>query len=186
MAAQFTREDRLARLRDRLAASAPVPAADADASADPDGQKVVDWLTRLRHLHGVPFHYLVPDAGMLPPESLRFFRLDPGWADALLDGAFSLGYAPGGSRGAAAGVGGPAPMSGFLLRSAVVPGWPGLEAYAFADAAGHTPLPSVRLERLAPSVLFGLFTGVLARLDLREPGEALHFGVDPAGAGRWR
>jgi hypothetical protein len=52
---------------------------------------VVTWLGRLHTLHGVPFGYLVPDERQLPPESIRFFRLDDNWARALLDGAFSLG-----------------------------------------------------------------------------------------------
>jgi hypothetical protein len=50
-----------------------------------------DWLARLRLLKGVPFNYLVPDEGMLPPESIRFFYVDMNWVDALLDGAFSIG-----------------------------------------------------------------------------------------------
>ncbi len=49
------------------------------------------WLGRLRLLNGVPINYLVPDEGMLPPESIRFFYLDPNWAAALLDGAYSIG-----------------------------------------------------------------------------------------------
>jgi hypothetical protein len=49
------------------------------------------WLGRLLTLAGVPFGYLVPDEAMLPPESIRFFRLDEKWVRALLDGAFSLG-----------------------------------------------------------------------------------------------
>ena len=54
-------------------------------------QTLVDWLTRLGLLEGVPFNYLVPDEAMLPPESLRFFYLDPNWTSALLDGAMSIG-----------------------------------------------------------------------------------------------
>jgi len=65
-------------IRRRLAAAQPPPA-------------VVDWLARLKLLHGVPFNYLVPDEAMLPAESIRFFSLDPSWIDALLDGAFSIG-----------------------------------------------------------------------------------------------
>jgi hypothetical protein len=49
------------------------------------------WLGRLTLLHGVPFHYLVPDERMLPPESLRFFYVDPQWMEALLGGALSIG-----------------------------------------------------------------------------------------------
>ncbi len=52
---------------------------------------IAAWLGRLLTLSGVPFGYLVPDEAMLPPESIRFFRLDEKWVRALLDGAFSLG-----------------------------------------------------------------------------------------------
>lgn len=52
---------------------------------------LAEWLGRLRLLKGLPFNYLVPDEGMLPPESIRFFYLDMNWVDALLDGAFSIG-----------------------------------------------------------------------------------------------
>lgn len=50
-----------------------------------------NWLNRLLLLKGVPFNYLVPDEGMLPPGSIRFFYLDMNWVDSLLDGAFSIG-----------------------------------------------------------------------------------------------
>lgn len=49
------------------------------------------WLGRLKLLYGVPINYLVPDEGMLPPESIRFFYVDMNWVDALLDGAYSIG-----------------------------------------------------------------------------------------------
>lgn len=52
---------------------------------------VAKWLGKLHTLVGVPYHYLVPDEDMLPPESIRFFRLDEAWVKALIDGAFSLG-----------------------------------------------------------------------------------------------
>lgn len=49
------------------------------------------WLGRLRLLQGVPFRYLVPDEEMLPPESIRFFRVDTNWLNAVADGAYSIG-----------------------------------------------------------------------------------------------
>lgn len=52
---------------------------------------LANWLGRLKLLYGVPIHYLVPDEGMLPPESIRFFYLDDNWINALVDGAFSIG-----------------------------------------------------------------------------------------------
>ena len=67
----------------------------AAAAATPPGlpDDVVTWFGSLAGLHGVPFSYLVPDERMLPPESIRFFHLDPNWIDALIDGAFSIGRA---------------------------------------------------------------------------------------------
>jgi hypothetical protein len=49
------------------------------------------WLNKLLLLKGVPFNYLVPDEGMLPAESIRFFYLDMNWIDSLVDGAYSIG-----------------------------------------------------------------------------------------------
>lgn len=48
-------------------------------------------LLRLRLLEGVPLAWLVPDPALLPPESIRFFHVDPTWTDRLVDGALSAG-----------------------------------------------------------------------------------------------
>ena len=88
MTALFSRERR----RQGIEAKFADPAAIADALGDievPAG--IAAWLGRLLTLAGVPFGYLVPDEAMLPPESIRFFRLNENWVRALLDGAFSLG-----------------------------------------------------------------------------------------------
>ena len=61
---------------------------------------VLQWLTRLRLLEGVPFSYIVPSNEMLPNESIRFFHVDRNWLDALVDGALSTGVLD--SRGALA------------------------------------------------------------------------------------
>jgi hypothetical protein len=209
-------------------------------SDPPDG--VVRWLAKLRLLVGVPFFYLVPDARMLPPESLRFFQVDENWVAALLDGALSIGRstrgdaAREGARAAlaagaakslsptlratararaaqanawiqasiaareAAGTITPeqvqaageeadeveeeaellaeAPVSGFVLRSAVVSGWPGMEVRAYQDAAMTTPADIVRLERLADDIVFGLFGQPAAVVQFSEPSETLHFGFE--------
>ena len=71
--------------------------ADLVTDHDPDdGDHVVPgelrrFLARLRLLHGVPFSYLVPDAELLPPESIRFFYIDRAWTDALVQGVLSVG-----------------------------------------------------------------------------------------------
>lgn len=197
-----------AALRARIAAM-PVS---QDPAPGTDEHQMISWLTSLHLLHGVPFAYLVPDIGMLPVESIRFFQVDYAWVEALIDGAFSIG-APratddsgavlrahttsaararlrrvraaltgdaetGAEQGAETG--GPEAITGFLLRSAAVSGWPGLEVRGYADTAAQHPLPLLRLERISPTLLFCLLGGVLQRIDLLEPPEGVHFGVETA------
>lgn len=155
-----------------------------DLPPGPDFPPVVAaWFDALRQLSGVPFAHLVPDERMLPAESLRLFQLDWNWIYALVEGAFSLGRT---SPVMAAQdsdnhdeihpeVGELAPVSGFLLRSGVVAGWPAMRVTPI-DEIGR-PLP-VRLVHLSPSVLFGLVYGQMDRVEFSEPPEGLHFGVD--------
>ncbi|HEY4281183.1 MAG TPA: hypothetical protein VGM91_23415 [Conexibacter sp.] len=170
--------------------------------------EIYTWLARLKLLDGVPFRYLVPDERMLPSETIRFFQLDMNWVNALIDGALSIGRhgaedSPEAAHDAAvndsvhgqvsgqsrairpAALGLDAPdaepleaVTGFLLRSDVVKGWPGLEANGYT--ADGTLLDIVRFERLAPTVLLCLFESggkTLHQLDLHEPAEGLHFGL---------
>ncbi|MBV9957862.1 MAG: hypothetical protein JO360_05540, partial [Acidobacteria bacterium] len=58
---------------------------------DPLLDYITAWLGQLRLFYGVPFVNLVPDARMLPQESLRFFFIDPNYLDALVAGALSIG-----------------------------------------------------------------------------------------------
>ncbi|KAI0890541.1 uncharacterized protein GGS22DRAFT_151187 [Annulohypoxylon maeteangense] len=65
-----------------------------DETNDPlstDWMIVLAWLVDRMFLKGVPAHLLVADPTHLEPESLRFFRIDSNWIDALIDGALSLG-----------------------------------------------------------------------------------------------
>jgi hypothetical protein len=88
------------------------------------------------------------------------------------------------------------PISGFLLRSRTVSGWPGLHVRAYgldnlrrrpqiADAAVDEThddalrrLGLLRLERLAPAVLLALFDGVPQVVHVEEPRAGIQFGVD--------
>jgi hypothetical protein len=71
----------------------------------------------------------------------------------------------------------PQAVTGFLLRSDLVSGWPGLEVTAYG-ATGADPLTILRFERLAPTILICLFDGVVDHVDIHEPPEGLHFGFD--------
>ncbi|WP_331768160.1 hypothetical protein [Embleya sp. NBC_00896] len=144
------------------------------------------WLDRLDHLYGIPFNHLVPDPRMLPPESLRLFRVDPQWLDALRNGARSVGlhtsldqqldstlHAALAARSTAA-----APTAGLLLRSALVPAWPEFDLVA---RRGERVLTELRRAHPAPDVLLLLFDDVPETVVIREPGEGIHFGTDPNG-----
>jgi hypothetical protein len=118
------------------------------------------WIYETSLLAGVPFHYLVPEPIMLPKESIRFFDMDRAWIECMLDGAFSIGRLNSNDMEAEAGHDAPLTMarhamttqtlprgavSGALVRSQVIAGWPKLQVDAVAilhDAA------SMALERV--------------------------------------
>jgi len=70
-------------------------------------------------------------------------------------------------------------VTGFLLRSRVVRGWPGLEVSGWSGAPADAPLRILRMDRLGASILLCLFDGDVARVDIHEPAEGLHFGFKP-------
>lgn len=180
------------------------------------------WLLQLRLLQAVPFSYLVPDSALLPEESIRWFYLDRRWTDALVQGAVSVGTANSDDRahlaaryadiraeldteernqrrrpGASRVSGGGGAVSGFLLRSRAVSGWPALHVRAFdvdpaeaddAEFPENDPrrISLLRLERLAPAVLLCLFDGVPEVVHLEEPRQGVQFGFDESttAAGR--
>lgn len=72
--------------------------------------------------------------------------------------------------------------AGFLLRSAVVSGWPGLEVQGFRDSPSSPQEPQqkiqlLRMDRLSPDVLLVIFESVPAVVVINEPRETLHFGT---------
>lgn len=172
------------------------------------------FLARLRLLHGVPFSYLVPDENLLPVESIRFFYVDRAWTDALVQGALSVGTISTSDRAELEKVypyirddvdtterkvrtpkdealleGEAGAVTGFLLRSRAVSGWPALHVRAYSeDVLPDNELSTVaesdprrmkvlRMERLAPAVLLVLFDGVPAVIHIEEPRQGLQFGI---------
>jgi hypothetical protein len=75
------------------------------------------------------------------------------------------------------------PLTGFLLRSAVVQGYRGLEFKAYTAPENNdplkkdVPLKALRIEQLSPDILLGVFNGSMTKLVVREPQESLHFGL---------
>jgi hypothetical protein len=194
--------------------------ADLVTDHDPDdGAHVVPgelrrFLARLRLLHGVPFSYLLPDARLLPVESIRFFYLDRAWTDALIQGVLSIGTVTTADRLQLEAVyphirdevdetertirtprdekrlqGPGGTITGFLMRSRVVSGWPNLHVRGYhkdvlpdnelttAAEAHPDRLKVLRMERLAPAVLLVLFDGVPQVVHIEEPRQGIQFGV---------
>ncbi|MER5755861.1 hypothetical protein [Streptomyces sp. NPDC002088] len=188
-----------------------------EAEATPTGGILPDsvrgWLARLRLLEGVPFAHLVADSALLPPESIRLFYLDREWTDSLVQGGLSVGtvttldredvqalHAPirreiDAEERKIRAVGGDPPgaapaetITGFLLRSRTVSGWPALHVRGYREEVGPDDgrtdeddprrLRLLRLERLAPAVLLCLFDGIPAVVHVEEPRQGIQFGVD--------
>lgn len=171
------------------------------ATVPPD--LVRDWLYELSLCQGVPFNYLVPDERMLPKESIRFFQVEKAWITSLLDGAFSVGRVSGSdhehetrmyeqfgsplklARQTTSGQTVPnGIMSGFLLRSELISGWPDLQVDGFTavlptldNDSSRTSCGLLRMERLSPNVLLCLFDGVCKTVDIHQKPEGLHYGL---------
>ena len=155
---------------------------------------IANWFRDLELLKKVPFNYLVPDAQLLPPESIRFFWVDSYWVDCLQDGAFSIGRVTkedlkidAGTRTRDEGkASADQTITGFLLHSEVVSGWPGLEIEGYpnpvtgSDFVGpDNKLTILRRERLSDTILLCLFEGEVKTVDLSIKGSSVNCGVDP-------
>ena len=152
-------------------------------------QRIASWFAKLGLLQGIPFNYLVPDARLLPKEAIRFFQVDHLWVDYLLDGAFSIGRVTSADftqdKAHVANNSSPASnpfdtVTGFLLRSDVVAGWPGLQANGYDK--GNNELPLLRMDHLSPNVLLCLFDGEIDSVAIHQKPETLHFGFDQTTA----
>lgn len=203
----------------RLAVASPEAVAAVSTNLSEIIESVTAWLARLSLLYPVPFSHLVPDARMLPVESIRFFYLDAGWTDALVAGALSIAMHssadvgqqvammpalrtsinghrarsfrrtrpdaapnPGNAVGNVAGVansnGNGIAITGVLIRSAVVSGWPNL---IVAGTVGGAPLNVIRDDCPSSTVRLCLFDGIPDTVTLAEPYQGVLFGVESTG-----
>ena len=83
----------------------------------------------------------------------------------------------------------PPPVTGLLLRSAIIADYPGFSIRAFTTTAippdadpatvpADEVVPVLRMEQLAPSVLIVLFAGTPALVWIEEPHHGVQLGVD--------
>lgn len=157
------------------------------AAAAPDKVDLVSsWLADLRLLKRIPLVHLVPDARLLPAESVRFFYVDPHWLDALQAGALSLGLHGSADRALHPAIAAqaqaqapPTPAAGLLLRSQLVTGWPKLAIVA--TAADKSVIEPLRDEEIAPGVRLVLLPAVPSAVAFSEPYQGLRFGIEDSG-----
>lgn len=201
----------------RILGGGAMPQAEGATAAAPVSPQLprplLDWLTQLTLLYGVPFEYLVADPRLLPTESMRFFHMDRNWLRRAVDGALSTAtlstaeaifnetlfeavYAEIEANQQALRpklrgkplpglVPEPAAYCGLLFRSAVVSGWPGLEILACRDGK---PVDLLRMDRLSETILLVIFAGQPDEIAFIEPSEGLHFGLlaAPGKTGAWQ
>ncbi|MBL4647397.1 MAG: VCBS domain-containing protein, partial [Gammaproteobacteria bacterium] len=153
-----------------------------DVGDFPIPQSLQRWLDELNLLEHVPLAYLVPKESTLPTESIRFFWIDPQWIACLLDGAFSMGrvdaryLAHDTTNHAHFAQATYTNLSGVLLRSELVSGWPGLQIDGL-DRQGRQ-LPLLKQTALSDNMTLCIFQGDIAQVDVHQQPELLHFGVD--------
>ena len=81
------------------------------------------------------------------------------------------------------------PLSGYLMRSAAVESWVGLEATAAGvDSAGQhlTSLQILRMDRLAPDILLCIYNGKVTEIEAKQPPEGIHFGAVSKAEGGYK
>lgn len=139
------------------------------------------WLLRLIDFDLIPPNYLVPDENVLPEESIRFFHIDKNWLTSALLGAFSIGgiwearqqemdnafntflnladsYAV-----------------GFMLRSDVVDGWPGLIIEGVPETGDENLIPL--RHQLSRNTILCLFKENISQVAIHQKPEVIHFGL---------
>ena len=171
---------------------------------DPITKLIIDWLSKLRLLNGVPYRYLVPHRDLLPTESIKLFFIDSNYTTMLIDGAYSIGrYTEDDLSFDQASfevlnahiqqrslqwrkrifgfplqneTSGASIMTGFLLNSSLVSSFPGLEVSAIDG--NNNSLDLLRMERLSGNILLCIFNGELDSIQISQPPEGLFFGLD--------
>lgn len=158
-------------------------AQDENQSPQEVPQQVAQFFTDIRYLKRIPFNYLVPDENLLPQESIRFFSVDTTWSDYVVDGAFSVGRVTSLDLQRDTQLHKQArettvtqQLSGFLLRSQVIAGWPDLEIYVFGE--DQTPLPQVQKTTVSKNILFVVVEGQLNSVSIQQKAQSIHFGFD--------
>lgn len=167
------------------------------------------FLLDIRLLRRIPLSYLVPDAALLPPESIRFFHVDLTWVDRVVDGVVTaanigtadLAFTADKLRSirdeldedlvTLAKEQAPATwwtprdgvVTGMLIRSELTRRWPDMIVRAFETENETPPVGLLRCEPVSTDVHITLFAGAPKMVQIREPFTGVRFGVESATEG---
>ncbi|MFN0014367.1 MAG: hypothetical protein ACKVU2_07440 [Saprospiraceae bacterium] len=141
--------------------------------------KMSNWLSQFGKLQNIPFHHIVPQEGLLPEESIRFFTLSTNWISCLQHGALSIGGdLAGNSTVVPTAI---QPLWGFFLWSRVVAEFPKLRIEGFTsvknnleDRAGA--VAPVEIRRIEEKTLFVYFSQQVQTVDIFLDPSNLFFG----------
>jgi hypothetical protein len=144
---------------------------------NPMPEHVVQKFTAWKYLEGIPFRYIVPQSKMLPNESIRFFTLDNSWINAFISGAFSIGHTAQVDfspylKGLF--LGNELTISGILINSMVVSGWPDFMVDAYSK--NGTEIQLLRKVDIDENIRLYLVSGSFDQLDFY-----LHHGKTHSG-----
>ncbi len=167
-------------------------------------ENIAKGVAALELFDWVPFNHLVPDKEMLPPDSLRFFHVDPNWKRAFLEGALSIGihskmdhafhdsfvdyFIHHGQKTAASARD---RIYGINSSSPVTPHPEGVSKAGFlirssfvSDYPGigiigkkqGKELPLLKCKRISSGILLGIFGDIPDEFEIREAPHGLRFG----------
>jgi hypothetical protein len=178
---QLTQAEQLA-VRSQAYAHLPVFGQGGGSEADAQlwENHIRPWLDDVVSFQSIPANYLLPDVGLLPRESIRFFHVDRDWLIAAVSGAFSIGGDWDRDRQTGQNTFTDylsqfsAPQTGFLLRSDVVQGWPGLLVDGY-DASDNKIAVTKRL--LERDLVLYLFETDVRKVIFHQKPEVMHFGL---------
>lgn len=128
-------------------------------------QHILDKFNTWKNLQGIPYRYLVSDPGLLPTESIRFFQVDVNWVNAFISGAFSIGHTVSADFSVEESnlyLKADAPITGFLISSFAVSGWPDFEVDVTDQ--NNNPLYPIRKDNLDVNIRLYLYRGQIKQL----------------------